>query len=449
MQKALAIIGAVLLTLAGVSAVFAQSTVTITASVSATASCTSAGTCSATATITNVDETNTPLTVWFVLRGAGNGAGNGEIVGLPISQVANVQPGSTGTLTQSYNLSPGTYQLTVFSVNSLGYPESVQTPAVVTFSTGTYLLEIYSGGGSLTVSPQGTACGTPCGNPIGAAYTYPVGSNTAVSIGLTPQSGLFFKCWSEDINLGDQSCTTTSNPVTVTMSASHTLQAIFTQVPTNGIGIQPAAQTGATISPLTPTYVYPPGLGSQYPSSVTFNLGHQAGYALTGWKLSGTNLSGNASSLTLTYSQLTGGGASAGSSYQLVAKASMTFPVIVQQGINPSQITVEPAYGTYYVAPGGSFTVTASGLGSGYCFLGWIDSGTLESSGYSYTVSNVQAPHALAPDVVAAVGGSCSNVPPPPPKSSGNSLLTWALGVPGVLLLGLGIVWPSGRRFGV
>jgi hypothetical protein len=436
-NRTFALIGALLLTIGGVGAIFSASTVNVTVSVSnPNGSCSLANSCSVTASLSNINAGNLPLTVWFNIKDA-----TGQSVDV-VSQNSNVGPGASANIVQQIGLlSSGTYTVLVSVVDSTGAPTGSSVSA--TFNTGSFTLAVYAQANYVTVSPIGSTCSSS-GAPI--CYSYTAGANTAVSITANNATllanNLVFQCWGiGPLQSFPQGCIKEGTlHMTMTGTIGVTLFTNSTQY-INYYEIVPSAFTGATISPSTSIKIY--SSTSLGPTSATFTLGSTAGYRLSGWKLVAVNLdasiaSGNGTRVSFTYSDIRLNQSTPDlGNYFLEVSAYPLNSIVIQQdnGVPAGTVSVTPTYGTYAVSNGATFTVTASPVSSNYCFTGWLDNGQVGTNSLTYTLTSIKGAHTLEPDVIASTspGSGCSNVTPPPPGGGGG----------GGGLGGLGGIWPA------
>ncbi len=218
---------------------------------------------------------------------------------------------------------------------------------------------------SLTIQ---TPDGQGSTSPATGTYTYAAGA--AVQVTATPVLGWQFSHWHLDgVDSGS------SNPVTVTMGAAHTLKPVFTQI-IYSLTIQTPDGQGST-SPATGTYTYAAGAAVQVTATPVL------GWQFSHWHLDGVD-SGSSNPVTVTM----------GAAHTLKPVFTQIIYSLTIQTPD-GQGSTSPATGTYTYAAGAAVQVTATPV-LGWQFSHWHLDGVDSGSSNPVTVT-MGAAHTLKP----------------------------------------------------
>lgn len=425
--------------LGGVTGLIPLSTVGSVTINSVTATCTPLNVCSASASVTNVAETDLPLSIWFVVK---NSIGQTVFVESATSSIA---VGTTSTITKSLGtLGSGSYTLNVFSMNSLGYP--VSYGANSGFTTGTFMLTIFLNGvPKPTISPLGTVT-SPSFQCACIAFLYV----PSTSVNITEPLGTFtinglqyvFDGW-----------TITKNGVDRYVNKSSIQFTMDTNIDIEANAKLTAANFGATINPLIlPTAsagsINPSGIQAIFPSatygpiSVTFTATPSTGYNGGTFKLYGgptgdTLVATGNKTITITYSQLQPYLSNTPfSKFYLNVYFNQLLQVDISAVIGA---TITPSPGKYYYKLDSTLQVSYV-LQSGYCSNGWQVNGVPAGTANPLTVT-VKGYTSIGLLAYAAVNGQCNETPPPPGDGlpGGISLVGIALVIGGGITTAIGL----------
>ncbi|MGQ9545353.1 MAG: InlB B-repeat-containing protein, partial [Candidatus Bathycorpusculaceae bacterium] len=205
-----------------------------------------------------------------------------------------------------------------------------------------------------TLTITATAGGTT--NPTPETYTYPAG--TVVQVTAIPEAGYRFDYW-----VLDGSPAGSSNPISITMDADHTLQAVFAETHTLVISVS----EGGTTNPAPGTYTY------DVPTYVTVTAIPNANYRFDHWLYDDVNI-GSENPVTVYV----------GSSHTLHAVfVLITYTLKIETTTGG---TTNPAPGTYTYNAGSVVSVTAI-PSSGYVFDHWELNGSNVGSANPYAVT--------------------------------------------------------------
>ena len=201
---------------------------------------------------------------------------------------------------------------------------------------------------TVTTSSNPTAGGTVTQSGTG---TYNSGSSVTVTA--TPATGYTFTGWGGD-------ATGSTNPLIVTMNSNKNIIANFA-ISTYTLTVN-AANGTVTKNPDQANY--------NHGTTVQLTATPATGYTFTGWSGDAT---GSTNPLTVTMN----------SNKNITANFAInTFTVTLSAAPAAGGIVTQSGTGTY--SPGSSVTVTAS-ANSGYNFVSWTESGTVVSTGLSYS----------------------------------------------------------------
>jgi len=188
---------------------------------------------------------------------------------------------------------------------------------------------------SITTTTGGTTSPDP-GN-----YSYWEG--TLADVTALPATGYVLDRWELDTaNVGN------SNPISVTMNSSHTLNAVFSWAGTYNLTI--TATTGGTTDPAPKVYSYTNG------TPVEIIAIPDAGYGLDHWELDGFSIGSQNPILVMM-----------DSNHTLNAVFRLTYELTITKNAGG---TTDPYPGTYTYFEGTTVTVTATAY-SGYTFNHW------------------------------------------------------------------------------
>ena len=215
-----------------------------------------------------------------------------------------------------------------------------------------------------------------------APGTYTSAQGAVVSVTALPNSGYNFDHWTLD------GATNTSNPISVTMNANHTLTAYFTAI-TPQYTLTIGTTTGGTTNPTPGSYTYIQG------TSVTVTALPSTGYQFDHWVLDGANYTTNP--ITVTMNQ----------NHTLTAYFTALPPPQYTLTIQTSTGgTTNPTPGSYTYAQNTNVPVTGIPT-TGYNFNHWTLDGTQYTSNPITVLMNTN--HTLT--------AYFSEIPPPPPTT--------------------------------
>jgi uncharacterized repeat protein (TIGR02543 family) len=262
---------------------------------------------------------------------------------------------------------------------------------------------------SLTVTTAGN--GTVSKSPDQPTYN----SGSSVVLTATPAAGYRFSAWSG-------SATGSTNPLTVTMSASKTITATF--VPTNQYTLAITTVGNGTVTKS------PDQLSYTNNTSVSMTAVPAAGYRFSAWSGSSTGstnprsitMNGN-KAVTATFVQLT------------------QYTLTVNTPVNGT-VTKSPNQPTYDT---GSIVVLTATPAAGYAFSGWSGSATGSTNPLNVAMSankTISATFTAVPQysltVTTAGNGTVSKTPDQPTYNSGSSVVLTAAPAAGSTFSGWG-----------
>jgi uncharacterized repeat protein (TIGR02543 family) len=359
------------------SAVFTQSTYTLTVSTSGQGSVSKVPSQATYAYGSSVQLTATPSTGWSFSGWSGGASGTAN----PLTIVMNDNKAVTATFTQNQ------YTLTV---NTSGQGSVAKSPSQATYTYGAsvqltatpaagWSFAGWSGDLSGSVNPATLTVngnkavtatftqiqytltiqspdGSGSTSPAAGSYTYNQGALAQVTA--TPSSGWIFDRW-----LIDEYLTSQENPINVGMDSAHKIKAIFILLQytlvlsANGLG---------TTSPSIGTHTY--NSGSQIIVSATPNSGWQ----FTGWSgdLSGSS---NPASITMNGDKTV---------TAIFTQIQYTLTIQSPDGLG----STSPAAGSYTYNQGASVQVTAT-PSTGWQFSRWTLDGSSAGSANPITVT--------------------------------------------------------------
>lgn len=391
-----------------------------------------------------------PISVWFVVK---NSIGQSTYV---TNVPANIPAGQSQVVsTPSFKVSYGTYALNVFVLSSSGAPLSgVATIQFSGATTAPFTIYYDTHIALVSVTPAGSSVSS-CSTAACGAWEYYKAtwdSGTQLSVTMTFDSSQYLASY----------CTSTGSCSRITSGQAFTL----TASPGNQVNIQTNPMTNIYPVILVNgvfgqfTQVSPPNVClsqvsltfSSYSCSPTggFTISYRSGFYWTGnlWSIQGTGISGNTTSPSFTYAQLSPLAKFSNNvaSFTLKVADAQTVPyLVIGQPTLSGGGTSNPAPGTYPEKAGASIPVSFTAA-SGFCFQGWILNGQNVGTANPYTVTMPSTgPTSIQPAVsTQSSNGQCTAPPPPPLAGGGSGPLT----VGGLILAGVGGVTMLVDSFG-
>ena len=316
--------------------------------------------------------------------------------------IATTAGGSTSPTPGSYAYAQGS-TATVTAIPNSGYlfdhwildgTTRTENPIIVLMN-GNHVLTAYF----RTLPPTQytlTLSTTTGGTTNPSPGTYPYNQGTTVTVTATASSGYRFNHWTLDgANTGS------TNPISVLMNANHTLQAVFTLIPTYTLTIQSGA--GGNTNPSPGIYPYYEGATVQVTASPS------SGYYFNHWVLDGTEYTTNPISVLMNASRT------------LTAYFSVipppppeTYKVNVNTTIGGS---TNPTPGIYEHESGTTITVTATPQPEMF-FDHWELDGAIRT----------ENPITITMDKDHTLLAVFASTPPPPPMPIGWMLIPVILG---------------------
>jgi hypothetical protein len=184
-----------------------------------------------------------------------------------------------------------TYNFQKFTINGVDYPGTLvgTTQQIgVTVTMDVSVTAVYTVAAplqsTLLITQSGLGSITP------AAGSYPYNTDQSAILTAAAASGWRFNYWLID---GSQ---VTTNPLTLSMAANHTAQAIFTQIPQWTIVVQNPIGQGST-NPAPGVYTNIDG------DVVQFTATPASGWLFSNWVRNGANVSSNPLTVTVTANQ--------------------------------------------------------------------------------------------------------------------------------------------------
>ena len=185
-----------------------------------------------------------------------------------------VELGQTYVTPFSIELNPGTYTLRAT------YDTATQEKSATIIAGAKTTVEFTFAGVTFTLSIRATTGGTT--NPVPGDYVYNAG--TVVPVTAVPNTGYQLDHW-----LFDGESIGKADTVNVTMSANHTLQAVFVIIPPPPeYTLSIATTTGGTTNPAPGTYRYAENTSVQVTA-----IPNVTGYNFDHWVLDGINYTAN------------------------------------------------------------------------------------------------------------------------------------------------------------
>lgn len=286
--------------------------------------------------------------------------------------------GQTGTTPVTFTFPAGTYSVTA---TYQGQTLPAQSVTITAGQTATITFQ-FPAPRTLTIVASNGGVTSP------AAGTHPYDDGASVSITAIPNTGFSLSYWIVDgVNAGS------ANPITVTMSANHTVTPIFTQI-TWTLTILPV--TGGTTSPAAGTSTRNDG------TQVTITATPLTGYMFDHWMIDGVE-SGTSNTVIVTMTA----NHTVEAVFQVIVR-TLTVVAAVGGSTNP------PA-GAYPYNHGSTAQVSAT-ASTGYRFSNWIVNGTNAGSvnpinitmNADATVTPVFVQDTITVNVVAGANGAVS-----------------------------------------
>ncbi|MDE2426833.1 MAG: hypothetical protein KGO96_13110 [Elusimicrobia bacterium] len=341
------------------------------------------------------------------------------------------------------------FKVDVFFWDANGVP--MGTSSAQSFSVPIKTEVFYSGVGSITVSPPGSAPNS--GGTTSGTYTayWTVGTQVTVttSAGVAPLTSAPANICSAS-GPGFSCSFTTSDTlpvVTIGGGASTSQDAILVYAS----GSTAASPSEVCLSASAMTLTSP---AISCGPSETFTLGQAAGWHLEKQGSGSVLKSGFGTTAKLNFSDYSGQVAFSGALGALDFVTDVPVTLTIQQvtyGTGAQVAQESPSAGTYSCAPGSSVcqpgqSVTVSlTVPSGYYIVSWNVNGQTKGNATSLTVPVPQS-GAVVVGAALAPRSCSSNCPPPPPPPPVIGSGSVGAEIAGIVVIGVGLVLPRSKR---